>query len=534
MRRRSPILIFSFAAFAILGYWLAGTAAPRKAARKDQVAIKSGPKRVVPMDDEMPKFKRGERDPAPMRDDEAFKAGALSNQRVILFKDRASLEDFLKRAGDRIRVMGRLDALNALQVGFLNYGDLAGLLTGNEETSFVFPVDIPTRGQGKAQDSAVGLGAGLLESLGITGDNSSWGKGILIAILDTGVMSNSAFKSQISSINLVPLPGDLSTQNGHGTAVASMIIGQGSLTPGVAPSANILSIRIADDLGQSNSYLLASGILAAVDGGAKIINISMASDNPSPLITRALEYAYAAGVMVVAAVGNNGTNQVSHPAADAGVFGIGAVDARNDHLDFSNTGNQVAISTAGFEINAAWKSDQAAAVSGTSFSAPIFSGSVAGVATAMGTSVLKAANLLISVANDGGVAGADPVLGAGTLDVGRALNSKTRGIFDAALSSQRMTEPSFSAPNGEIEVLVQNRGTETLINTAVDVTTPAGTTTANITSLAPNAVQTIRVPISQAPSISLLYDSRVRLSGGIQDSKPSNDRRVDQYIPGGQ
>lgn len=533
MRHRYLVTILGFVAFAFLGYWLAGTAAPRKAARDSHVAIESAPKRIVPVDDEMPKFKRAERVPATMKDEEALKAGALSNQRVIIFKDRASLEDFLSRAGNRIRLMGRLDALNALQVGFLNYGDLAGLLTENEKTSFVFPVGIPTRGQGKAQDGAVALGAGLLESLGITGDNSSWGKGILIAILDTGVMSNPAFKSRISSINLVPLPGDLSTQNGHATAVASMIIGQGSLTPGVAPGADILSIRIADDGGESNSFLLASGILAAVNGGAKIINISMGSDYSSPLITMALEYAFAHDVLVVAAVGNNGTNQVSHPAADPGVIGVGGVDGRDNHLDFSNTGNEVAISTAGFGINAAWQSDQAAAVSGTSFSAPTFSGAVAGVATAMGVSIQKAAQLLLSHANDGGAAGADRVFGAGTLDVGRAMNADTRGIYDAAIASQRITDPTLSSPNGEIEVLVQNRGTETLINTAVDVSTPGGTISANITSLAPNAVQTIRVPISQATSGPLRYDSRVRLSGGIQDSKPSNDRRVDQYIPGG-
>ena len=534
MRHRQIIMTFGFAVFAFLGYWLAGTATPRKAAREKPIVTDAAPKRVVLMDDEMPKFKRSERGPSTTRDEEASEAGALANQRILIFKDHASLEDFLKRAGNSIRLMGRLDALNALQVGFLNYADLAGLLTGKEETSFVFPVEIPTRGQGKAQEGAVPIGAGLLQSLGISGDNSSWGKGILIAILDTGVMSNPAFKSRISSIDLVPLPADLSKQNGHATAVASMIIGQGQLTPGVAPISDILSIRIADDNGQSNSFLLASGILAAVDGGAKIINISMGSDYSSPLITMALEYAYASGVMVVAAVGNNGTNQVSHPAADPGVYGIGAVDRRDDPMAFSNTGEEVAISTAGFEINAAWQSDQAAAVSGTSFSSPIFVGAVAGLATAKGISIQKAADLLISVANDGGVAGADPVLGAGTLDIGRALNSDTRGIYDAALASQRITDPTLSAPNGEIEVLVQNRGTETLINTAVDVSTLAGTISTNITSLAPNAVQTIRVPISQAPSASLRYDSRVRLSGGFQDSKPSNDRRIDEYISGGQ
>jgi hypothetical protein len=67
----------------------------------------------------------------------------------------------------------------------------------------------------------------------------------------------------------------------------------------------------------------------------------------------------------------------------------------------------------------------------------------------------------------------------------------------------------------------------------VDVSTSSGTATANITTLAPNAVQTIRVPITQQGSTSIRYDSQVRLSGGLQDSKPSNNRRVDQYVPAG-
>src|SRR6478672_9521396 len=212
MRRRYFILILGFTAVGLLGYWLAGTAAPRRSApqttvKKTEVQIRQ----TTPVDDEGPKFKRGERSPVFRADEDASKAGALPGQRVLVFKDRSALEDFLKRAGDKIRLMGRLDALNVLRVGFLNYDDLAGLLSGEEQASFIFPVDIPPNSDGKAQAGAVEMGAGLLEWLGITQDNSTWGAGVRIAVLDTGVLSNPAFQSRITSIALLGL-GDQLTQ----------------------------------------------------------------------------------------------------------------------------------------------------------------------------------------------------------------------------------------------------------------------------------------------------------------------------------
>jgi Subtilase family len=313
-----------------------------------------------------------------------------------------------------------------------------------------------------------------------------------------------------------------------------MIIGNGELTPGVAPGASILSIRIANDLGQSDSFLLAKGIVAAVDGGARLINISMGSPGDSGLVRNAIEYARAAGSMIVAATGNNGVDSVSYPAANAGVTAVGAVDAVGNHLDFSNTGRQVAISAPGFGVNAAWTGNQAASVSGTSFSSPIVVGAIAAVMSQPGSKKVtntQALNLISANLNDAGEAGSDLALGAGMPDLGRVFNRGTPGIYDAAVASQRILPPSPGNPNGQIEVLVQNRGTEPLVNTAVQVSTPSGVVNTNITTLGVNAVQTIRIPITQANAQSLRFDSRVKLSGGRSDAKPSNDRRVETYVP---
>ena len=451
----------------------------------------------------------------------------------MVFDDQAALERFLVRAGNDVRILGRLDALNALRVGFSNADEFADLDDGDAQASLVYPVNIPAPAEGTVQDGAVGLGDGLLEWLGISGDNSAWGSGVSIAILDTGVTSNSIFSSKISAINLVDLPADLSTQNGHGTAVASMIIGNGSLTPGVAPGASILSIRIANDLGQSDSFLLAKGIVAAVDAGARLINISLGSPGDSGVVRNAIEYARAAGSIIVAASGNNGIDSVSYPAANKGVIAVGAVDALGNHLDFSNTGRQVAVSAPGYAINAAWTGNEAVSVSGTSFSSPIVVGAIAAVMSQPGSKNLtnvQAMNLVFAYLNDGGEAGGDEALGGGMPDMGRVLNRAIPGIYDAAVASQRIIPPSQGNPYGQVEVLVQNRGTEPLVNTAIQISTPAGVVNTNITSLAVNAVRTIRVPITRSTAEKMRFDSKVKLTEGVRDAKPSNDRRSETYI----
>lgn len=534
MRRRQLMFSLAFALVAVLGYWLAGQTRPGEISKGGQ-PVEEFRAPVNGADDPMPKFRHGVRVPVKRGDSDAENAGALEGQRIVVFKDRAALEDFLKQAGPGLRLLGRLDSLNALRIGFSDYDELLAMMDGSEEESFVFPVYTPTPKDGSVQDGAVALGNNLLNWLGITGDNSPWGKGVRIAILDTGVTANSAFNTGINMINLVGLPSNPSAQNGHGTAVASMIIGNDSLAPGVAPSTDILSVRIADDNGLSDSFLLAKGIVAAVDAGVSLINISMGSFGDSGIVRNAIAYANERGVLIFAAAGNNGTQELSYPASNTGVIAVGAVDAMGNHLDFSNSGTSVAISAPGYGVNAAWSGDEFASVSGTSFSTPIVAGAVAAIMSQSGAADLTAAQawqLLTTYLNDGGAAGADAQLGAGMPDIGRVQTGNTPGVYDAAVASSRILPPDAANPYGQVEILVQNRGTETLINTGVRVSTGAGVVSSNINSLASNAVTTVRVPITRPPAAGVTtmnVDAQVVLSGGVQDAKPSNDRRVETY-----
>ncbi|MEN9974924.1 MAG: hypothetical protein RLZZ282_930 [Verrucomicrobiota bacterium] len=539
MRVRPLLFLLGFVMAVFCGYWVATTAVPKPTPTRHASRQDAPSHTMVGVDEPAPRFRTGKRLDAPRGDAQAMQAGALEGQRVLLFPNQDALVRFLKNKGDKIHLLGRLDALNALHVSFADVADLLALLPGEMVASFVFPVNLPTPREGTVQPGAVALGNRLLDWLGITGDNSAWGKGVRIAILDTGVTANSAFQTTIQSINLVELSSDPAAQNGHGTAVASVIIGHNALTPGVAPGADILSIRIANDHGESNSYWLAQGIVAAVDAGAPLINISMSSVGDSAVVKMALEYARAAGSLVVAAAGNNGTSQVSYPAANPGVIAVGAVDAAGNHLDFSNTGPAIALSAPGYGVNAAWSGDQATSVTGTSFSAPIVVGSIAAIMTEAENRDLtptQAYQLMLAYLNDGGAPGPDTELGGGTIDIGRVMSAGTPGIYDAAVASSRILPPDTKNPYGQIEILVQNRGTEPLINTNVQVRTPSGAVATNLTNLAPNTVQTIRVPIAQpanAYANGMRVESSVTLGGAQRDARPSNNSRVETYAPAG-
>jgi hypothetical protein len=85
-----------------------------------------------------------------------------------------------------------------------------------------------------------------------------------------------------------------------------------------------------------------------------------------------------------------------------------------------------------------------------------------------------------------------------------------------------------------VEILIQNRGTERLINTAVRIKADGNSSTHNITTLAPNAVTTVRVPVTRPlldNAQAFQVDASVSLTGGIVDAKPSNDRRIESHAP---
>ncbi|MEP4079350.1 S8 family peptidase [Haloferula sp.] len=458
-------------------------------------------------------------------DPDALDAGAIQGQRWLSFSDRESMERFLNSLeGTGIRVIGSIDALNALRISFLDSSGLLALLDGTEDSGYIFPVTVPD--VGTVQDGAVGFGRSLLQWLGVDGDNGTAGTGIRVAVLDTGVGTHSAFADNIRRTNLIELPADLADLNGHGTAVASLIASE----LGLAPGASLLSIRVADDNGSSDSFTLAQGVIDAADAGVNIINISMGSSGNSTILRSAIEYAQEAGAVIVASAGNDGSSAVAYPAGYEGVIAVGAVDATGSHLNFSNSGD-VTLSAPGLSVFSAYPNDQQVLFTGTSSSAPIVSGAIAYVMESQNVSAIQAVDMLIAYSNDSGAPGADPSLGEGYIDLGRIDRLNDLGVTDAAIASNYVTQGT----NGDIlQVTVENRGNTTLINAPVEVTTPTGVVTLNVATLPAGKSQTFDLPLLTSTvqeGQEIRIDSSVSLSDGGADLKPSNNRRVDIHIP---
>lgn len=517
--------LWPFALMALVGfgaYWFTAFAIPENTKTESPKQV-AKPKAPVIEDERLVTRKR-ERPATGSPDTGAIDNGAIPNQRVIAFKDRAALEAFLAKLGGGVNLLGRLDKLNALLVGFGNEGDLLSLLDGTEETSFIFPINIPDFESVGAQDGAVALGNGLLKWLGINGDNSLWGMGIKVAILDTGIADHIAFKNAIQRINLVPMPENPADLNGHGTAVATLIFSNNPFAPGIAPGATPISVRIANDSGGSNSFLIAQGIIAAVDAGAQLINISLGGQGRSSLVDSALAYAKERGAVVVASAGNSGREGVMQPAASPSVLAVGAVDAKNQYMAFSTTGPEVALSAAGYGVNVAYPGDKAAQVSGTSFSAPAVTGTLAATmthGTSRSISPTAAVSLMNSNLNDIGSQGSDILTGGGVPDMWRIRNTGRSGVHDAAVTS-------VYTEGNQARVMIQNQGTETLVNAGITVNVNGTTTRANITTLAVGDTRVVTVPVGSTEGLNI--QGSVQLSGGQTDQRPSNDS-LSQSVP---
>jgi cyanobactin maturation PatA/PatG family protease len=175
----------------------------------------------------------------------------------------------------------------------------------------------------------------------------------------------------------------------HGTHVASIIFAQHECDrplKGIAPLCRGLSISIYSDgpndsIEASSQIDLARAILQAVQAGAHVINISggefSASGTAHPILADAVRKCAEAGVLVVAAAGNDGCNCLHVPGSLPSVLAVGAMNSQGKPMEFSNWGDlyqfQGILAPAENIIGAAPKG-AIASYSGTSYGTPIISG----------------------------------------------------------------------------------------------------------------------------------------------------------------
>lgn len=226
------------------------------------------------------------------------------------------------------------------------------------------------------------------------------GKGISCAVFDTGVYPHADLKNRLKQgIDLINHREKAYDDNGHGTEVAGIIAGDGSLSGGtyrgIAPGADIVSVKILDRTGNGKMENVTKGIHWVLKNryvfGIRVVNLSVGTipdedDEKERELMEAVERLWDVGVVVVAAAGNLGpeAGSVTVPGNCPRIITVGALTNEKKRYERSGCGPTGAcvvkpeILAPGFSvISCASGGKRYQKKSGTSMAAAVVSGSVA-------------------------------------------------------------------------------------------------------------------------------------------------------------
>lgn len=375
---------------------------------------------------------------------------AIPGEHVFSFYSKSDRDAFIALARARgIEILGAIDFGNSVRIRADSEAAIMAVLKEGPEPvsrSRNYFVREPEPVVGKDPRAPKGeylaFGDRALAWLGVPENNLSWGEGINVAVLDSGAGS-------------------------HGTAVASLIAGKGDNIQGIAPGANLLGVQVMEEGMPGDTFTLASTIVAVVDGGGKVLNLSLGTYGDSPILAEAVAYAAENGAVIVASAGNDAVEGVVYPAAYDSVVAVGAVDGSGQHVYFSNRGEEVDLTAPGVAVQAATPDGGTTDFSGTSASAPYVSGAIASLLSqdpAMTTG--DAVDILVANADDRGAPGPDDEYGDGVLNMERVENRDVPGIYDAAIGDAYL-DPNATKPT--LVLYIQNRGTEEIADVDMNV-----------------------------------------------------------------
>ncbi len=211
------------------------------------------------------------------------------------------------------------------------------------------------------------------------------GRGVTVAVIDTGIdLDHPALADRLTAgydfveKDAIPDDGTDGLDNdgdgfvdegaGHGTHVAGIV----AL---VAPEASLMPVRVLNSEGIGSYFDIVEGIVYAVDHGTQVINLSLSGPKDDSFLQAAVDYAWAKGVLVVAAAG---AYDVAYPARYEHVVSVGATDSRDHVAEFSDfRADQVTVFAPGVSVYSTYYDGGYVWWTGTSMAAPFVSGETA-------------------------------------------------------------------------------------------------------------------------------------------------------------
>jgi len=213
------------------------------------------------------------------------------------------------------------------------------------------------------------------------------GLAVNVAILDTGIdldhvdlLAN--IKGAVNTINPLKTAND---DNGHGTHVAGIVAAVNNEigVVGVGPEINLYAVKVLAKNGSGWLSDVIEGLDWCINNDMQVANMSLGSSGDNQSFHDAIIRAYEAGVILVAAAGNNGSRggSVDYPAKYPETIAVSAIDQYGGFASFSSFGPEVDLAAPGVSIFSAYKTGYYKTLSGTSMAAPHVAGTAALVLT---------------------------------------------------------------------------------------------------------------------------------------------------------
>jgi subtilisin family serine protease len=262
------------------------------------------------------------------------------------------------------------------------------------------------------------------------------GKGIKVAILDTGITSHPDLPTPI--VNKSYIRGESANDgNGHGTHCAGISVGRNGV--GAAPNAELMNYKVLSNGGSGSSSGIAKAVRDAVNDGANIISMSLGGGGPDKETNDNIDYALSNGVLVFVAAGNSGYNgsgnTIGWPGRHRTAICVGAIQSNGQIANFSSGGPEMECSSPGHNIISCGLRSNYVSMSGTSMATPDAAGKGALMYEAMFREGYSAISIMDEITNrikryteDAGKPGFDNSHGYGILSIDKILSDVLTGI----------------------------------------------------------------------------------------------------------
>jgi subtilisin len=296
---------------------------------------------------------------------------------------------------------------------------------------YALPAPTPLVFEGQPAPLAETVPAGVSQVKAPPAWGCSRGRGIKVAVLDTGIDHTHPDLAPNVKGGVSFVPGETAMDaNSHGTHCAGTIgaVMNGAGVVGVAPEAWLYAVKVLSNGGSGNWSWLIAGLNWCVQNRINIASMSLGGPGAPAALETMCNAAFNAGVLLVAAAGNEGPgmNTVGHPGRYRNVIAVSAIDSANTIANFSSRGPEVEIAAPGVQVLSTVPGGGYGQKSGTSMACPHVAGGAAVVwgAHRFATNV-QIWNLLASTADNLGPPNWDNLYGYGRLDVDQAALAMT-------------------------------------------------------------------------------------------------------------